>query len=72
MGGGLIVFLIKQFKIFGLDVLLPVPLGSISYGLLAFIVFFVVVSLLTSSESIRGMQQEYDRILGTGAASPAD
>lgn len=72
MGGGLIVFIIKQFKPFGLDALLPAPLGSISWGLLASIVFFVVVSLLTSSESIRGMQEEYDRILGTGAASPAD
>ncbi len=72
MGGGLIVFLIKQFKIAGLDAFLPAPLGSISWGLLASIVFFVVVSLVTSSESIRGMQQEYDEILGQGAASPAD
>ena len=72
MGGGLIVFLIKQFKILGLDAFLPAPLGSISWGLIASIVFFVVVSLVTSSESIRGMQEEYDRILNPGAASPAD
>ncbi len=72
MGGGLIVFLIKQFKIAGLhEWLFPAPLGSISWGLLASIVFFVVVSLLTSSESIRGMQREYDDILG-GATGAAD
>ena len=68
MGGGLIFFLIKQFQLFGLDALLPGPMGSISYGLAAAIFFFIVVSLLTSNEKIRDMQEEYDAILGTAAA----
>ena len=79
MGGGLIIFLIKQFQIFGLDAWLPGPLGSISYGLAAAIFFFVVVSLLTSNARIRDMQEEYDTILGVTSApsaaaapSPAD
>jgi Na+/proline symporter len=79
MGGGLIIFLIKQFQIFGLDAWLPGPLGSISYGLAAAVFFFVVVSLLTSNARIRDMQEEYDTILGVTSApsvaaapSPAD
>ena len=71
MGGGLVFFLIKQFQLFGLDALLPGPMGSISYGLAASIFFFVVVSLLTSNERIRDMQEEYDSILGTAAPSAA-
>jgi hypothetical protein len=71
------VFCIKQqiplgFKWFGLSSLLPPPLGAISYGLLASIVFFVVVSLLTSNASIAHMQREYDEILGETAPAPAD
>lgn len=73
MGAGLIVALIKQFKIFGLDVLFPAPLGTISWGLVAAIVAFVVVSLVTSNARITASQQEYDSILGTsGSASLAD
>ena len=72
MGGGLIVFCIKQFKIFGLDAYLPPPMGAITYGLLASIVFFVAVSLLTSNTRIVHMQREYDEILGEVAPQPAD
>jgi len=72
MGGGLIVFCIKQFKIFGLDAYLPPPMGAITYGLLASIVFFVGVSLLTSNARIVHMQREYDEILGEVAPQPAD
>jgi solute:Na+ symporter, SSS family len=72
MGGGLIVFCIKQFKIFGLDAYLPPPMGAITYGLLASIVFFVVVSLLTSNVRIVHMQREYDEILGEVTPQPAD
>ena len=46
-------------------------MGSISYGLAAAIFFFIVVSLLTSNERIRDMQEEYDAILGTVAPSAA-
>jgi len=72
MGGGLIVFCIKQFKIFGLDAYLPPPMGAITYGLLASIVFFVAVSLLTSNTRIVHMQREYDEILGEVTPQPAD
>jgi SSS family solute:Na+ symporter len=72
MGGGLIVFCIKQFKFFGLDAYLPPPMGAITYGLLASIIFFVVVSLLTSNARIVDMQREYDEILGETAPQPAD
>lgn len=77
MGGGLIVFCIKQkipfdFEWFGLSSLLPPPMGAISYGLITSIVLFVVVSLVTSNERIAHMQREYDELLGETAAAPAD
>jgi SSS family solute:Na+ symporter len=72
MGGGLIIFCIKQFKFFGLDAYLPPPMGAITYGLLASIVFFVVVSLLTSNARIAHMRREYDEILGDITPQPAD
>jgi hypothetical protein len=47
-------------------------MGAITYGLLASIIFFVVVSLLTSNARIVDMRREYDEILGETAPQPAD
>ena len=64
MSLGLLVFLVKQFRLFNLDVYLPV-MGPITWALIAATVAFVVVSLLTSSEGIAAKRREYDEILGT-------
>ena len=63
MGLGLLVFLVKQFQLFGLDAYLPV-MGPITWALMTAALAFVVVSLLTSSEKVAAKRREYDELLG--------
>ncbi len=66
LGLGVLVFLVKQLKLFGLDVYLPV-LGPITWALLTATVAFVAISLLTSSEKVEAKQREYADILGSAS-----
>ncbi len=73
LGVGLVVFLIRQFKLFGIGNWEFVQtLGPITWSLIAAIVVFVVVSLATSSARIAHKQQEYDEILGFRTPQVAD
>ena len=63
MGLGLLVFLVKQFQLLGLDAYLPV-MGPITWALMTAAMAFVVVSLLTSSEKVAAKRREYDELLG--------
>ena len=66
MGLGLLVFVVKQFRLFGLDAYLPV-MGPITWALMTATVAFVAVSLLTSPEGVTAKQREYDELLGSAS-----
>ena len=66
MGLGLLVFVVKQFRLFGLDTYLPV-MGPITWALMTATVAFVAVSLLTSPEGVTAKQREYDELLGSAS-----